>query len=509
MGESVFQMWCAGAGLTANPSDVDKTGWDYFVEFPFLSSLSPESIHKSPIECKIQVKATDDRKGKISVTLSNLRRLITAQMPSFFVFIEFDGKSDAQNGYVVHVDNDMISNVLKRLHSIEQSDKENRFNHRTMTIHYNESHRLGKLDGATLKELLLSHIGNDMAKYVEAKNLHLKSTGYENGFGTINFVTGGKENILKLIDVSLGLEKFAEIKSFRGVNTRFGIKCKTPFIDAIDGKIEMPGVEPTTSGKIIFKSGKFDKGCSFSAKLYISQFNQMVPAEYAKARIEGEFFNIIFHPFTGEAEHSFSFGEGVYLEIHEFRHALILLRDLCTPNKIIYSEFDFNNFPKFSFNIEFHENKFQFADQLNALNSACNILSYFGVTEGVYASLNEISYYADEINQFSDVINSNEILCRAEFSAEDKTSIQEKEAACISLTSVQIGDHVFGIFVVILGDLIYSEEDKKFSIHSNTLSIEKKLIAKKTSIISKNDLLDEIPEIAKKYSDKYQVIVLD
>jgi hypothetical protein len=507
MGESIFRVWCADAGLTANPSEIDKTGWDYFVEFPFNYGLSPEVLHKSPIECKIQVKATDDRKGKISISLSNLRRLITAQMPSFFVFIEFDGKSEAQNGYLVHVDNNLISKVLKRLHSVEQSEQENRFNKRSMTIHYDESHRLDKLDGTTLKELLLSHIGSDMAKYVESKNAHLKSTGYEDGFGIINFVTDGKENVLKLIDVSLGLEKYARIKSFRGVKTRFGIKSKTTFIDATDGRMQMPEVRPTTSGKILFKNGKFGVGCSFSAKLYISPFNTMVPREFAKARIEGDFFDIIFYPFNGKAQHSFSFGEGIRLEIHEFRDAMTLIRDFCTPSKIIYSEFNFENFPQFDFKIECHDNEFKFGDQLNALNSACEILSYFDVREGVDASLNEISCYADEINQFNDVINSENLAYKAEFSVDDSGFIPEKEAACISLISVQIGSHTFGIFVVIIGDLLKSTEDNKFEIFSNSLIIEKKLFAKKTSIIPINDLLDEIPEIEKKYSDKYQVIV--
>lgn len=508
MGESVFSLWCADAGLTANGSQVDKTGWDYFVEFPFNFSLDADLIHKSPIECKVQVKATDDRKGKISVSLSNLRRLITAQMPSFFVFIEFDGKSEPQNGYVVHIDNDLISKVLKRLHGVVQSEQENRFNKRSMTIHYEQSHRLDKLDGSTLKELLLSHIGNDMTKYVESKNEHLKLTGYEDGFGTINFVTDGNENVIKLIDASLGLETTAKIKSIKGVKTRFGIKCKLPFIDDSEGTIEMLGVKPTTYGRIIFKNKKFDVGCSFAAKLYISPFNQMVPNEFAKARIEGDFFDIIFYPFTGKGQHSFSFGEGIRLEIHKFRDALMLVKDLCTSSKIIYSEFDFKNFPQLNFHIECQDNDFKFGYQLTALCSACEILSYYDVREGVDASLNEISCHADEINRFNDVLNYEKLICGAEFYVEDPDFLPQKKAAGISLTSVQIGSHVFGIFVVIIGDLIHSEEDGKFKILSNSVIIEKKISAKKTSIISRDDLLEQIPEIVEKYSGKYQTIVL-
>ena len=145
MGESTFSLWCADVRLIPNGSQIDKTGWDFFVEFPFSSGLSPHNIHKPAFECKVQVKATDKIDRKLPITLANLRRLITAQMPSFFVFIEFDGKNTAQRAYVVHVDNELISRVLKRLHEIEQSNKENNFNKRKMTIHYDESNLLDEL----------------------------------------------------------------------------------------------------------------------------------------------------------------------------------------------------------------------------------------------------------------------------------------------------------------------------------------------------------------------------
>ncbi len=34
MGENTFEAWCNSVGLAANRSQIDKTGWDYLVEFP-------------------------------------------------------------------------------------------------------------------------------------------------------------------------------------------------------------------------------------------------------------------------------------------------------------------------------------------------------------------------------------------------------------------------------------------------------------------------------------------
>ncbi|WXG58864.1 MAG: hypothetical protein ROD09_09860 [Candidatus Sedimenticola sp. (ex Thyasira tokunagai)] len=263
MGESTFSLWCADVGLIPNGSQVDKTGWDFFVEFPFSSEVSTHEIHKSAFECKVQVKATDQNKRRLSITLSNLRRLITAQMPAFFVFIEFDGEDTAQRAFVVHIDNSLISKVLKRLHKLEQSDKDNNFNKRTMTIHYDNSHLLERLNGECLKQCLLTHIGDNIADYIASKKAHLESTGYEGGFGQMTFTTEGEDNLKTLIDVSLGIEKQVDVSKFKGVNTRFGIRSKNTFVDAEGGKLEMPGLKPNADGKIRFREDKLAPGLSF------------------------------------------------------------------------------------------------------------------------------------------------------------------------------------------------------------------------------------------------------
>ncbi len=219
MGESTFSLWCADAGLIPNGSQIDKTGWDFFVEFPFSSTNESLEIHKPAMECKVQVKATDKNERKLQITLSNLRRLITAQMPAFFVFIEFDQLSTAQRAFIVHVDNDLISKVLNKLHSIDQSDKENKFNNRRMTIHYDDSHIMSETNGACLKEILQGHIGDDLSNYVAKKKSFLETTGFEDGFLQLTFTTEGEEDLKRLIDVSIGIEKL-------WVRTKFGRKAR-------------------------------------------------------------------------------------------------------------------------------------------------------------------------------------------------------------------------------------------------------------------------------------------
>lgn len=507
MGENSFSLWCAQAGLFANKSEPDKTGWDFYVEFPFENGLEADEIHKSAIECKVQVKSTDCNKGKVSISLSNLRRLVTALMPSFLVFIEFGGRNEAESCFVVHVDNELITKVLKRLHESEQLGRGNSINKRTLTIHYNQSHLVKNVNGEQLKEIFQSYIGNDISKYIADKKAHLASTGFENGRAEINFTIDGIYNLKKLIDVSLGIEKTAEIKSFKGTKTRFGILSKSPFVDAVSGELSLPDLKPYSEGTIKFKEDNLSLGYSFYVKLFLSPFNVLVPHEYKKARIEGDFFNLIFYPFSSKSELSFSFGEGIRLEIRKLRDALALLNLLCTKGKNIYLEFCFNNFPNLTSVIESHGFEYFFSNELKALNAACNILQSFNIFDKVDVSLLEISRYSESICQFNDTISSTGKIFKTEFEVENDDFSTDKETVNIFLASTKIGSHAFGALMTIKGSILVSEE-KKYAIISNTATLEKRIVSQNGSVIDKKDLMEAIKSIEEKYLPSCQVVTI-
>lgn len=416
MGESTFSLWCADVGLISNGSKVDKTGWDFFVEFPFDSGLSPHEIHKSPRECRVQVKATDNRDRKIQITLSNLRRLITAQMPAFFVFIEFDGKESAQRAFVLHVNSQLISKVLKRLHVLEQSDEKNNLNKRKMTIHYDESYLLKQLNGDSLKDRLLHHIGDDVSEYIANKKSHLESTGYEDGFAQITFSTEGEDNLRSLIDVSLGIEEEVEIVKFKGVDTRFGILSNIPSLSSDGGKLAMPHLTPTALGKIKFKEDRLSSGLVFECKFYNSPFNIIVPDELKKIRVKGDFFDLIFTPHTGDSNYSFYLGEEVRLEVNKFRDAFRLLNLLGTSGKKVTAELILDGLPKFEFRVSCNNQEFEFSKELESLDSAVKIISYFDFTDFIDISFKEVSIYGTQIIQMAEILSSSS--CFSKLSSE-------------------------------------------------------------------------------------------
>jgi len=165
MGESTFSLLCADAGMTANGSKIDKMSWDFIVEMPASANVSAALLHQSPVSMKVQVKATDGNSRKVDVKLSNLRLMVTSLQPNFFCFIEFDSETHAKQVFIRHVDNELVTMTLKRIREIDQNEDDNALNKRTMSISFDDANLLQNCDGVTLKNTLMSHIGDNIADY--------------------------------------------------------------------------------------------------------------------------------------------------------------------------------------------------------------------------------------------------------------------------------------------------------------------------------------------------------
>tara|TARA_B100002003_G_scaffold245652_2_gene273809 strand:- start:1903 stop:3462 length:1560 start_codon:yes stop_codon:yes gene_type:complete len=508
MGESTFSLWCADVDLIPNGSQIDRTGWDFFVEFPFTTGLLPHEIHKSAFEFKVQVKATDKKDRKLQITLSNLRRLVTAQMPVFFMFIEFDGKDTAQRAFMVHVDNNIIFKVLKKIHEIEQSGKENNLNRRKMTIHYDQSHLLVEPNGRSLKACVLHHIGDNISEYIAKKKFYLESTGYENGFAQVTFTTEGEENLKSLIDVTLGIEQEVEVSKLKGVDARFGILSNKPLLSSGSGKLSMSNLDPTAKGKIRFKENRFSPGLVFECKYYNSPLNITVPDELKKIRIEGEFFDIKLTPRTGEASYLFSFDAGMRLEVKRFRDVIRLLKLLSSSEKRLIAELIFEGFPKFEFAIGCNEQEFKLSKELKSLDSAMKIISEFEITEFVDISFDEILRHGDQITQMEEMLNTV-VFSNLEFEVDGDGYDYDasKETACLLLFTIPIGSYIFGVVIVLTG---YVEEidNGRFRLLTKNAVVEQKIVSEKDDFISNEDLVSIFETIEKRYEEDYSVITM-
>jgi hypothetical protein len=506
MGESTFSLWCAEVGLIANGSQIDKTGWDFFVEFPYsVDPSKPADMQGSPIECKVQVKATDKTDRKLSITLSNLRRLVNAQMPVFFLIIEFGGSEIAQNAFLVHVGNDLISKVLKRIREIDQSDKDNKFNKRTMMVHYGEEHKLSNPNGTSLKEGIVRYVANGMEHYVKQKHDFVNSTGFDNGLAQINFSTHGEENLRKLIDVSLGIEKEVDIASFHSTHCRFGIKAKEPFVDAERGRLLMPNLKRTALGIIRFRESRLSPGISFQCKLFNSPFNPMLPKELVKFRVEGDFFDLKFNPFSGEATYSFSFG-GVQMEIIKLRDAIKLLSTLNAAGHQLFTELDFEGFPKLEFSMGTKELNTAWDNELKIAESAAHLSEFFNLHHEASATLQDLLKNGARLNELSSVLKSDPNQIKIEFSVADEAFDPSKEVACMFFLSSLLGTHIVGVIYSAVGR-VETTGEHKYRLNPSRAVVDRKIAVSADKSIEKDDLIKEFEQAEKRYeNDNIEVV---
>lgn len=276
LGESQFENWSKQVGFTVNKSIIDRTGWDYLVEFPsnHLSSNSEESTWDQitpSIECRIQVKSNDiyQGKGRSSINLSHVLRFLNSPLPVFFLFFEYGGKNSPQNAYIVHFDEQLMERALKRLRN-EYIGSKAKLHNKTFNISYGSQHKLNGLSGTVVKNSIIDHIGN-FSEYCERKVSYVKTAGY---IGTGNEITAQFESKIHpselFVNFGIGLLDSIDIRKFIGVNKRFGIAAPKPFIEGENATLRQPkDRKPNTTGVIKVKENEFSNEVILKSDVYL------------------------------------------------------------------------------------------------------------------------------------------------------------------------------------------------------------------------------------------------
>lgn len=504
LGESTFAMWCAQVGLIANGSAIDKTGWDYYVEFPISSNITTHELHKSAFECKVQIKATDKKDKKLAITVSNLRRMATVQMPAFYVFLEFDGKNEAQNAFVIHIDNELVYKILKRVHQIEQSDKNKDLNKRTITLTYSELHKLEKLDGENLKQIFLKYIGESYSDYITSKNKYLQECGFEDGYGIVQFSIGGEDGIQRIIDVSLGLEKEVDVQNFVNIEKRFGIPSKKSNFEISKAKLSV-GMQAPKKGKIRFKEDSLSTGLIFDIDFYNSPFSFNEFRKFAKFRVVGDFFDMTFEPYKKQSNYKFNFGEDRRFELKKLKDAIGLIELMSRDSQNTIMELEIKNFEPLVFDLKtkFIKRELGIFDAL--LNKILEICFQAKIYDEICISLQELYNYKNEIEQFHTIITkNNKCDFRVDLEVKRKHIFEFEKTTSTSAIFCRLGSHVMGAILTLIGEPKELSENK-FRIEKGELVIERTFIFTQSNQNINEEISKLIKNTISKYADEYDI----
>ena len=456
-GENYFSAWCAASGMTANKSVSDMNGWDVFVEIDQSGDkFDPKLIHEGLIESKIQIKSTDGSKKSVDVELSNLKKMATSALPSFYVLMEFDGSESPKNAYLLHVDSNLSGKILKRVAELLAQDKKVKLNKKKMRLNFTDNIR--PLTATKLKEMILNHVGPSYLAYIDQKRIHLLSAGNESH--KVNFSITGDDTFNELIDISLGKKGRIEINNVHGSTLRFGIATDLPKLKSDTAILEMPDVMPDAKGSLSFRDKTSGRILKFPVDLYRSVFNDWIPENLRKMRIDANLFEILMSHQGKLITITINTANIDNFEIEDSLKIYKLIHMLWKPVNITIT-FDFGGI---SARANFNPAE-GFSDQahvIEILERVVKIKNHFEIEDLLYVTPTEINANLRQLVQIENLIDGNMHNILLSFPL-DIGPDPKTEVECFYVVSLELGGYLFVELVVFYGQ-IQSPEAGKFCL---------------------------------------------
>lgn len=312
--EDQFAAFCSEAGVTANRSQVDETGWDFLFELPApRAKFAPPDLQRIETTARAQVKSR--LKGALSteLKLSNARRFAALPEPCFVILAAATNGGHPVRFYAKHFWQDEIERTLKRLREADHKSKPIHKQSLTITFDEQDDHTDDLIVWITST---IAAVGSDYAGQKRRLN---ESLGYEKErfTGSITFLAADLE---KLIDHSIGLDVDIDVLNARMVDRRFGIEAKTPIFDA---KPQLVHLRSHPDKCAIEITDQRDRVHRFEGQLFRGGLPGL-PADLTKVRVVAGPFECILRG-TGEATFNYHFNSADRHELHDLQRCVAFL----------------------------------------------------------------------------------------------------------------------------------------------------------------------------------------
>jgi len=93
-------------------------------------------------------------------------------------------------------------------------------------------------------------------------------------------------------------------------------------------------------------------------------------------------------------------------------------------------------------------------------------------------SYEEVSRYGNQISQMEEILNSSANLFKVEFGIDGEGYDPNKETACLFLATTPIGSHIFGVIIVLTGNVVEIDNDR-FRLLTKDVAIEQRIVSEK------------------------------
>lgn len=444
-GENAFSGWCNHAGFSCNKSlDNDKFGWDFLVEFASeYSDNLPVDSQLPPIECKVQVKATQGYGQRVQIKVSALYRLVKYSNPAFICFIEYGFGHVPERAYLVHVDQNIIAKVLKRVRELESKGKGDKLHNSKITINYRDEHKISSLDGIGIKHKILEYVPQGMFKYTENK-IHCVSKVGNPGYKlTTKF---DSNDIDAFQDVFLGLKETVFIKEVKAFSSRFDIDLPNRDKTCEHGAIlTIPSLQPTYKHKLLFKKSKYTSGVEFDADVYLTPLGAQFNDSQGKVRITSDIVELISD--GNELIFTLKFNDKEIIKLSQLKKHMTLMKLITTNTSFVCEIRDTHGQLVYDHEVSTQGKALGYPTEIfDIFDQALKVCHLFGVEyDDVSTNLISILGKSDSISLllYTIEMDASEIT----WTNDGSNVPAPEESALVSIPTTMVGDYAFGSIV--------------------------------------------------------------
>lgn len=265
----MFRTLAASGRLIANSSDVDKKGWDFFVQPGMSKAETGVALdQRSEWSCHVQLKTTAEKKEtSVRVKLSTFEPFSKLPGPSLLVIFRLRPDGRPKKGYLIPIIGEQLRRVLLRLRKAHvKSDSD--LTKETLSFDYKSKGQAFELTPDGLRAAIENSVGGDYKGHVAEKQRQLEELGYEEAelVGRVAFQVEREDQLARMW---LGLDPI-KASGLRLFDARFGILI--PYQSSLFDDLDEVYVTPPSMGvwRVAMKgSNALDAAAIFDVELHV------------------------------------------------------------------------------------------------------------------------------------------------------------------------------------------------------------------------------------------------
>ncbi|WLI28172.1 hypothetical protein PSH61_20450 [Pseudomonas rhodesiae] len=505
-GEAAFSSWCAIAGITANKSIKDRHGWDLFIELEGKIDISDAAqLHEPLIECKVQIKTTDARKRTLPVTLSNLKAMATTPLPAFYVLLEFDNSEEPKKVFIRHIDESIISEILRRVRVETTKSKKADLHKKTMQIKFSKDTEIQPLSAKNIRSFIEKVVGPSPSGYVKSKQSYMKKVGFEKDAFSLNFSIEGEQNLEGFINMHLGIDGSTEIQNISSFSKRFGISTETNNLKSDSAVLKLMEVTADGEGSVQFRDRSDGSSVRYVVGVYRVGLASWIPKKYQKLRLSADAIDIQISIENNKMVISYNFQNRVPREVSEHIKLLKLVGILRTPNNVDITITIDDRKIHGKLNGPQPAEDFDYYQLLQLLEILKNVKEYFNLEDPLRLSLDDIYRNRQTILNCKKLLAPSASGITFSFNLESATPL-DSQVACLYVIALQLGDVSFFDLISMKGLLSKSDTKKHKLSLKETQSLYKTTTP--TAELEKNKIIEDIQRASENYTYEHPIIDL-